>query len=115
MFTIRLAKQIITNLIDDLRRAGYNPTRVILFGSVAKGKAHALSDIDVAIWDERFTGCRPIDIESLVKILHRYPRVEVHTYPAEETREDNPFIKEIEKKGIEISLAPTKPHTLVLL
>lgn len=105
MFTIRIAKQIIAKLIDDLRLSGYHPSRVILFGSVAKGKAHSHSDIDVAIWDQLFTGCRPIDIESIIKILHRHPRVEVHTYPAEETGEDNPFIKEIEKHGIEIPLA----------
>jgi len=109
MFTIRIAKQIIGKLIEDLRENGYNPARVILFGSVAKGKAHAHSDIDVAIWDERFTGCRPIDIEAMVKILHRYPRVEVHSYPAGETGEDNPFIKEIENHGTEISLAANEP------
>ncbi|MFN7258718.1 MAG: nucleotidyltransferase domain-containing protein, partial [Cyclobacteriaceae bacterium] len=79
MFTIRIAKQIVGKLIEDLRENGYNPARVILFGSLAKGKAYAHSDIDVAIWDERFTGCRPIDIEAIVKILHSYPRVEVHT------------------------------------
>ena len=109
MFTIRIAKQIVGKLIEDLCENGYNPSRVILFGSVAKGKAHAHSDIDVAIWDERFTGCRPIDIEAIVKILHSYPRVEVHTYPAGETGKDNPFIKEIEKRGIEISLAANEP------
>lgn len=109
MFTIRIAKQIVGKLIEDLRENGYNPTRVILFGSVAKGKAHVHSDIDVAIWDERFTGCRPIDIEAMVKILHRHPRVEVHTYPAGETGEDNPFIKEIENHGTEISLAANEP------
>ncbi len=104
MFTIRIAKQIITSLISDLYSHGYNPQRVILFGSVAKGKSHADSDLDVAIWDEKFTGCRPIDLEAIVKILHRYPRVEVHPYPADETASSNPFIKEIEKGGIEIPL-----------
>ncbi|MCE2896325.1 MAG: nucleotidyltransferase domain-containing protein [Flammeovirgaceae bacterium] len=112
MFTIRIAKQIVRKLIEDLRENGFDPTRAILFGSVAKGKAHPLSDIDVAIWDEKFTGCRPIDIEAIVKILHSYPRVEVHTYSAKEKGEDNPFIKEIEKRGIEISLAANE-HRLI--
>ena len=103
MFTIRNAKQEITKLIDDLRLNGYNPSRAILFGSVAKGKAHRLSDIDVAIWDEKFTGCRPIDYEAIIKILHHYPRFELHTFQANETSTDNPFIKEIEKDGIFIS------------
>ena len=106
MFTIRIAKQIIGKLIEDLRKNGYNPARVILFGSVAKGKAHAHSDIDVAIWDEQFTGCKPIDIETIVKILHSYPRVEVHPYHSAETSADNPFIREIENGGIEILEVP---------
>lgn len=107
MFTIRIAKQIIVSLIGDLRLEGYNPTRVVLFGSVAKAKAHRYSDIDVAVWDEKFTGCRPIDRESLVKILHRYPRLELHTFHSSETSDDNPFIKEIEKSGIAVQLNPS--------
>ena len=104
MFTIRIAKQEIKRLIDDLRINGYSPSRAILFGSVAKGKANHFSDIDVALWDEKFTGCRPIDYESLVKILHNYPRMELHTFHIKETSADNPFIKEIEKDGIVISI-----------
>jgi predicted nucleotidyltransferase len=104
MFTIRIAKQTIASLVNGLRMNGYNPLRVVLFGSVAKGKAHRYSDMDVAIWDEKFTGCRPIDHEALVKILHNYPRLELHTFHSSETSEDNPFIKEIEKSGIVIPL-----------
>lgn len=102
MFTIRIARQIVGKLIEDLGENGHNSSRVILFGSVAKGKAHVHSDIDVAIWDERFTGYRPIDIEAIVKILHGYSHIEVHTYATEDTGEENPFIKEIEKHAIEI-------------
>lgn len=108
MFTIRIAKQIVGKLIEDLRENGYDPTRVVLFGSVANGKAHAHSDIDVAIWDKRFTGCRPIDIEAIVKILHHYPRVEVHPYAIDDTGQENPFIKEIEKTGMEVSVTTSE-------
>ncbi len=104
MVTIRIAKQRITQLLADLRAHGYNPSRAILFGSVAKGKSNQYSDIDVAIWDEKFTGCTPIDYENIVRILRNYPRLELHTYHADETKEDNPFIGEIEKNGIEIEI-----------
>ena len=104
MFTVRIAKKKITALLADLRAHGYNPTRAILFGSVAKGKAHVHSDLDVAIWDERFTGCTPIDYENIVGILHRYERLELHTFNSSETKEDNPFIREIEKNGIEVEV-----------
>ncbi|MCI0751376.1 MAG: nucleotidyltransferase domain-containing protein [Flammeovirgaceae bacterium] len=104
MVTIRIAKQRITDLVRDLRAHGYNPSRAILFGSIAKGNAHELSDIDVALWDEKFTGSIPHDIEQIVKILRKYPRMEIHTFHAGETNQDNPFIKEIEKGGVEVPL-----------
>lgn len=103
MVTIRIAKQKIRQLVRDLRASGYNPTRAILFGSVARGTAHNLSDIDVALWDAKFSGSTPHDIESIVKTLRGYPRMEIHTFPASETSIENPFIKEIEK-GIEVEI-----------
>ncbi len=104
MVTIRTAKIKIESLLTDLKAAGYKPTRAVLFGSVAKGKAHELSDVDVAIWDEKFTGCLPIDIEQIAPLLRGYSRVEVHTFHTSENKENNPFIEEIEKSGIEILL-----------
>ncbi len=79
-------------MIKDLRAEGFNPSRALLFGSVAKGTVHALSDIDVALWDRKFTGCRPLDYEVLVKFLRNYPRMELHTFQEDETADDNPFI-----------------------
>jgi predicted nucleotidyltransferase len=102
MVTIRIAKEKITGLLNDLRAMGYSPTRAVLFGSVAKGKSHTLSDVDVAIWDDKFTGCLPIDYESIAPVLHRHPRVEVHTFHSSEDKTNNPFIAEIEKAGVEI-------------
>lgn len=105
MVTIRAAKIKIESLLAYLKSNGYRPTRAVLFGSVAKGTSHALSDVDVAIWDEKFTGCLPIDYEQIVKVLRNNSRVEVHTFHASETKEDNPFIEEIEKTGIEIPVS----------
>jgi predicted nucleotidyltransferase len=104
MVTIRIAKERIVNLVKDLRSGGFNPSRAILFGSVAKGRTHSLSDIDVALWDEKFTGCTPMDYEHLVKFLRNYSRMELHTFHVSETAQDNPFIAEIEKHGIEIEI-----------
>lgn len=109
MVTIRIAKEIIQRLISELQENGFNPTKVVLFGSVAKGKTHEYSDIDVAIWDEKFTGCRPIDMETVVRILHAFPRLELHTFNSAETSEDNPFIEEIERNGIVINLTNQLP------
>ena len=105
MVTIRIAKQKIIELVSDLRNQGFEPSRAVLFGSVAKQKAHQWSDIDVAIWDRGFIGCAPFDYEPILKILRKYPGLELHTFNSSETASSNPFIEEIEKHGIEIEIS----------
>ena len=102
MVTIRNAKERIKNLVIDLKKSGYNPSRVILFGSLAKQQATEWSDIDVAIWDDRFEGSAAIDYEPILPLLRKYPRLELHPFHTTETADTNPFIIEIEKEGIEI-------------
>ena len=103
MVTRKIAIDTIQRFVNDLKESGYNPTSVILFGSVAKGKAQKHSDIDVAIWDQKFTGCLPVDIDKLLSIKIKYPRLELHTFHSSETKESNPFIGEILKKCISIN------------
>ena len=102
MVTIRVAKQKIGQLVNDLRASGYKPTRAILFGSVAKQRANKNSDVDVAIWDDKFSGCTTIDYEGFLPVLRNYPGYEVHTFHSSETALTNPFIGEIEKSGLEV-------------
>jgi uncharacterized protein len=95
--------QLIFDFIDELRTKGYNPSRVILFGSYAIGNPHEYSDIDLAIWDDRFTGCLPEDIENMIKAGVKKPiLLEPHTFHSSETVETNPFIDEILKNGISL-------------
>ncbi len=102
MVTRKIAINTIQRFVQDLKKSGYNPTSVLLFGSVAKGRTHKHSDIDVAIWDHKFTGCLPIDIEKLLSVKIKYPSLELHTFHSSETKETNPFIGEILKKCIPI-------------
>lgn len=101
MFTRKNLKNTIDNFIIELKSKGYNPSRVVLFGSYAKGNPHEHSDIDLAIWDDKFTGCAPIDVEAMLKIKIKFPgQLELHTYHSSETTATDPFIGEIEKQGI---------------
>ena len=102
MVTRKIAIEIIQRFVKELKTSGYNPTSVLLFGSIAKGNAHKHSDIDVAIWDNKFTGSRPADIEKIISIKVRYPGLELHTFHSSDTKETNPFIGEILKRGIPI-------------
>lgn len=58
----------------------------------------------MALWDEHFRGNTPFDYEPIKRILTRFPRLELHTFPAGEDESDNPFIGEIKKHGIPIDL-----------
>lgn len=100
-----IALNWIKNLLEDLSEAGYQPTEAWLFGSVATGKQHEHSDVDLALWDEDFTGCLSIDYEPIKRILTKYPRLEVHTFHAGEDEKSNPFIGEIKKTGFRLNLS----------
>lgn len=104
MFTRKAVKKIASAYIQELKRHGYNPKRAILFGSYAKGNPHKDSDIDLAIWDEKFTGCLPQDVETLVRVhkIKTPPLLELHTFHADENEHTNPFIGEVLKHGIPI-------------
>jgi predicted nucleotidyltransferase len=97
MFTRKALNQVIHNFISDIKLAGYNPSRIVLFGSYAYGRPHATSDIDLAIWDKLFTGCGTVDIAPLASIVSKYPQLELHTFSEQDY---NPFAEEILKKGV---------------
>jgi predicted nucleotidyltransferase len=94
----------ISELMEALAGLGYQPTRAYLFGSVAKGQERADSDIDLALWDERFSGCLTIDYEPIKHILSRFPYIELHTFAADDDEHSNPWVKEIINHGSLIDL-----------
>jgi len=104
MFTRKTALKQANNFIDDLKKFGLSPTRAVLFGSIAKGKQHALSDIDLAVWEPSFTGALGIDYERIMPVLRPYMKLELHTFNGEDTAENNPFVNEIIKTGIELTV-----------
>jgi predicted nucleotidyltransferase len=103
MFTKETATAIASNFVRELKRKGFQPTKAVLFGSYAKGNAHELSDIDLAIWDNKFTGCLPVDVESILDIKIKFdPLLEVHTFHSSATEETVPIIREILMTGIPV-------------
>ena len=100
MLTRKFAKKYINDFLDELSSLGYNPAKAILFGSVAKNCTHHYSDIDLAVWDSRFTGCKAEDYEPIVRLLSKFYKIELHTFPLGETEHENPFISEVIKWGV---------------
>ena len=87
--------------------AGWNPG-----ASGANGTQHPHSDIDLALWDDKFTGSLTVDYEPIKRILTRFPLIELHTFPSDEDKFSNPFIAEIIKTGILLDGLLSSDHTL---
>ena len=104
MVTIRALNTMLESFYDALTSYGFQPDKLVLFGSYAKGTARPYSDIDVAIWNPRFTGSIALDMEAMASIKRDFPMIEIHTFTSRDSETSNPFIEEIMKDGKEWSL-----------
>jgi predicted nucleotidyltransferase len=89
---------------DDVRHA-YPVDKVILFGSYAKGTADPQSDIDICFFLFNYGGKMRTDIMvELFGLTRRYKRIpfEPLVFETSELENDNPFVKEILRTGMEI-------------
>ena len=102
MVRTKIIESCIHGLANDLYLAGYQPSKIMLFGSYASGRASEQSDIDVAIWAKGFTGARAYDIEKIAHIISKYPLIELHTFSSADL-ELNPFTEEILLTGTDYS------------
>ena len=82
--------------------------KVIIFGSYAKGTPRKDSDVDLAIFSKSFEGKKRVEA-----ISYLLSRVTDYTYDLEPigypsgayyNREDDPFVEEIIKTGIELDI-----------
>ena len=86
-----------------LSASGLHLDRAILFGSHAKGTAGEWSDIDIALVSGDFSGVVYYDRKKVNPLLIKTDsRIEPHPFRTEDFTEDNPFVKEILKEGVEI-------------
>lgn len=79
--------------------------RVYLFGSYAKGKSTADSDIDVALIFTSLDDSKRFDIQVQLMLLAAQvdSRIEPHPISLEDFDSENPFVVEIKKTGIEVA------------
>ena len=101
-----VVKQLVERYAIDVRNV-FPVDKVILYGSYAKGTADEQSDIDICFFLESFGGKRRIDIlKELLGLMHKYTGVffEPIVFPTSEIQNDNPFVKEILRTGIEVNL-----------
>ncbi|GHV95516.1 hypothetical protein AGMMS50293_18360 [Spirochaetia bacterium] len=97
-------KYLVKNYANDVRR-NFPVQKVFLYGSYAKGTATELSDVDVCFFMESFNGKTKTDIIiKLIEIGGKYKGVffEPNAFPASSLYNDNPFVKEILRTGVEV-------------
>lgn len=78
-----------------------NPMNIILYGSYAKGDAHADSDIDIAVIFDKFEG----DYWSTVKKLHELTiNIDTRIEPVllEYSNDPSGFVQAIQREGLAI-------------
>ena len=99
MFTKRALNTLLAAFWQELVEKGFQPEKLILFGSYANGNVHAYSDVDVAVWSPVFRG-EFEDFEKAIPVLRNYPKIQAKLYPSF-ADEDNfdPFIEEITRTG----------------
>jgi predicted nucleotidyltransferase len=99
---IRDSLNIIVKQIVD----GYQPEKIILFGSYAYGQPHPDSDLDILIVKQ--TDKRPIDRRIDVRMLLRSLKIKLSVSPIVVTKDEiekrlamgDPFAEEIIKRGL---------------
>lgn len=95
----------INKYIEEIQKY-YKIDIIILFGSYAKGTNHEYSDIDIAIVSSDITDTFD-DMAKLMSLTWGInTRIEPHPIKTDEFKEnENPFIDEIIKTGIELYAA----------
>lgn len=96
--------RIVALFVDNAKTDNINIEKVILFGSYSKGTQNEFSDIDLAVVSNDFEGNRFKDNMKLARSRVRTNiNLETHPFRPDDFNENNLFVKEILKQGIQIA------------
>jgi len=97
--------RIIDQYVSDVK-AAIPVDKVYLYGSYANGTAQWDSDVDLCFFSDSFDTKNTMQIIGrLFELKRRYNKhicLEPNAFPTSELNNDNPFVKEIIRTGIEI-------------
>jgi predicted nucleotidyltransferase len=98
-------REVAERFIKLIKSNNINIEKIILFGSYARGAGGEWSDIDIAIVSPEFSGIPFYDRKMLNPfILKVDTRIEPHPFKPEDFTEDNGFVSEILKNGVEVKV-----------
>ncbi len=95
---------VIKDYVADVKNA-IPIDRAFLFGSHAKGCATEESDIDLCFFSKDFENLSMMDImRPLFRLARKYRGIDIEPmgFPTSELENDNPFVKEIVRTGVEV-------------
>ncbi len=96
--------EAVKNYVADVKEV-IQIDRAFLFGSHAKGTATEQSDIDVCFFSKDFENLSMVDImKRLFRLTRKYKGIDIEPrgFPTSELENDNPFVKEILRTGVEV-------------
>lgn len=97
--------EVAEKFIKLIKSTNINIEKIIIFGSYARGAGGEWSDIDIAIVSPEFSGIPFYDRKILNPfILKVDTRIEPHPFKPEDFTEDNGFVREIIKNGVEVKI-----------
>jgi predicted nucleotidyltransferase len=102
MVTREIAINTAKSFVGECKMAGLTFYKVIIFGSVAKGKLHEWSDVDLLLISDQFGDNVFENLKLYSKINIKYPIIETHPYPTNYYKSGDSFIDEVVKDSIEI-------------
>jgi predicted nucleotidyltransferase len=102
-FNIEKISSTVKNYVDEVRNI-LPVGKVFLYGSHAKGCATDYSDVDICFFLSNYGDKDWFDImKMLLKMSYKYDlAIEPNVFELSDLENDNPFVKEVLRTGIEI-------------
>ncbi len=101
MLTRKSLNKLLNEVTEELIELGITPNKMVLVSSYANGGVHGYSDVDVAVWSQKFTGEPLEDFEHVRPIVRKHHQISFKLYPTYATAYNyDPFIEIIEQTGI---------------
>ena len=105
-FNIETIVPIVREYVADVKKV-MPIDKVYLYGSYAKGTQQEYSDVDICFFFPVFESRRTLDVlTELFYLKIKYDKeilIEPNAFPTSELYNDNPFVKEIVRTGLEIA------------
>ncbi len=104
MFDRDAAISMVKQFIAQCQIENIHFDKVILFGSTLRNEASEDSDIDVLLASEQFGINKWDNLGLIARVNKKFYRIDPHPFPTSYFLKGDPFIDEIKKVGLEISV-----------